>query len=94
MTMLMIGGALLGATLGLRFKVLVLLPVTFIGVSGTVIFAILYQSSVAATIVLVVALATTLQAGYFAGLFVRFVLVAARAPRLRSASAPLARPSR
>lgn len=94
MTMLMIGGALLGATLGLRFKVLVLLPVTFIGVAGTFVFATLYQSSFAATIVLAVALATALQAGYFAGLFVRFVLVAARAPRLRSAPASLARHSR
>jgi hypothetical protein len=50
-TLLMIGGGLLGATLGLRFKVLALVPVALIGLFGIAVLAGLHGSTFAATAV-------------------------------------------
>jgi hypothetical protein len=78
MVLIGIGSALLGLVLGLRLKVLVLLPTT---VFGLVIFALV--AAVGGTSAYVAALGAVLyvvvlQLGYLGGLFTRFVLAATR----------------
>jgi hypothetical protein len=84
MAMLVIFSILTGAVLGLRFKVLILVPVivlSFVAIGG--IGAALGMSGRAIAVAFVVA-ATALQAGYLIGTVIRFTIAAARAPQPRS----------
>ena len=94
MSLLMIGGALLGATLGLRFKVLVLLPAISVGALGVGGVAALTGGTVAEALVAIMVLAAALQVGYLGGLAARFAIAAARLPRLRPQGAPMERSTR
>jgi hypothetical protein len=93
MTMLMISGTLLGAVLGLRFKVLVLLPAIIIGTVSLAAVAFLHGNAVSTTAFAMMAWALALQFGYLTGLFTRFVLAVSRSPRLVPDRASLARTS-
>jgi hypothetical protein len=93
MTMFMISGTLLGAVLGLRFKVLVLLPAIIIGTVSLAAVAFLHGNAVSTTAFAMMAWALALQFGYLTGLFTRFVLAVSRSPRLVPDRASLARTS-
>jgi hypothetical protein len=86
MSLVVILALLLGAVLGMRFKVLILLPAIICAViiittggiaSGVHGFAILVMAALASV---------CLQLGYFAGVMTRYVMVVARAGRLRRIS--------
>ena len=91
MTLLLIAGTLLGAVLGLRFKVLVLLPAIVVGAVSLAVVAPLHGTAIWATGVSMIAWAIALQFGYLLGLFTRFVVAVSRLPRLAPDRASLAR---
>jgi hypothetical protein len=93
MTTLLISGTLLGAVLGLRFKVFVLFPAILIGAVILAAIELLRGDSVSAIALAIMAWALSLQFGYLAGLFTRFVVAASRSPRLARDRASLARAS-
>lgn len=77
---------LLGAVLGMRFKVLILLPVT----ASAVIFDIasgIANGAYTSTVLIAVVLTTTcLQFGYFCGIITRYAIVPARTLESREIS--------
>ena len=89
MSLLLIGGALVGATLGLRFKVIVLLPAISIAALGVGGFAALTGMAIALALVNIIVAVTALQVGYLGGLAVRSVIAAGR---LQPQAAPAAPP--
>jgi hypothetical protein len=93
MTILLISGTLLGAVLGLRFKVLVLLPAIAIGAVSLAAVAVLHGNAVPMTAFAMMAWALALQFGFLTGLFSRFILAVSRSPRLAPDRALLARTS-
>ena len=79
LTMLTLTAILAGAVLGLRFKVLVLVPAIAISSAAT-IGAGIAQSNTAWPVLLGLALViSALQIGYFSGAFIQLLRVAARA---------------
>lgn len=85
MVFLAIGGALLGATLGLRFKVLALLPAMVFGIFSIVVFAAIRLDGLATTAAAIGVWAGVVQIGYLGGLVIRGIVAAARSPRPRRA---------
>jgi hypothetical protein len=81
MIQLVIGGLLLGAVLGLRLKVIVLLPVTIMGAAITSLAALLMGQSGTVVISSVASFGLALQGGYLLGSWSRFTIAAARAAR-------------
>jgi hypothetical protein len=78
MTMLAMTAMLIGAMLGLRFKVLILVPAIVIGSAATLGIGMAHSNSLW-SILLAMALAiTALQMGYFGGTIIRFIIVGAR----------------
>jgi hypothetical protein len=71
-----IGSMLLGAVLGVRLTVFVLLPVAFIGL--TIIAVIAALNGLAAPALAATTYVVALQLGYIGGLAVRFMFAAAR----------------
>src|SRR5579871_5306891 len=78
---------LLGAVLGLRFNVLVLIPAMVIGMVLAIGAGTTHPQAVWGIIKMAAAAAICLQCGYFAGIFVRHFLSAERP----QGSSPLAR---
>jgi hypothetical protein len=79
LTMLTLTAILAGAVLGLRFKVLVLVPAIAISSAAT-IGAGIAQNNTAWPVLLGLALViSALQIGYFSGAFIQLLRVAARA---------------
>ena len=73
MTMLAMTAMLIGAMLGLRFKVLILVPAIVIGSAATLGIGMAHSNSLW-SILLAMALAiTALQMGYLGGAAIRFV---------------------
>lgn len=81
MAMVAIGGALIGAVFGLRFKVLVLLPAILVGTLSLAVVGIALGSAISTIVINIIAWACALQSGYLVGLFTQFVMVEARARR-------------
>lgn len=84
MLMAVIGSSLIGAVLGIRFKVQVLflaVPFAFVATAGLVGIT---QSALAPALLAGIAAVAALQIGYLGGLFTRFCLTAARATSKRS----------
>jgi hypothetical protein len=82
MILIAICSSLIGATVGTRLKVIVLLPITLVGVGLIVATAALRGSTVSAAIIAALVWTISLQLGYLGGLLTRFSLAAARlAPR-------------
>jgi uncharacterized membrane protein AbrB (regulator of aidB expression) len=69
---------LFGAVFGLRFRVLVLLPLTIASGLTTVAFALFARQSLPECLEIFVACALALHAGYLFGSMTRFTLAAAR----------------
>jgi|HubBroStandDraft_6_1064221.scaffolds.fasta_scaffold2011408_1 hypothetical protein len=84
MLILAIVALLTGAVLGLRFKVLVLLPVIGLLILGVPIVGLAYSLSVP-SIALTLGLSIAwLQLGYLGGVGTRYAMVMSRAARLRA----------
>jgi hypothetical protein len=84
MLILTIVSVLTGAVLGLRFKVLVLAPVTGLLILCVPIVGLAYSLSIA-TIALTLGLAIAwLQLGYLGGIGARHIMVMSRAGRIRT----------
>jgi hypothetical protein len=80
MLILMAIGILVGAVLGLRFKVLVLVPVICVALAIVLVDGIARGDGLWWLALAMVVIATSLQLGYILGIVVRFVLGAVRAP--------------
>jgi hypothetical protein len=78
MVWMAISGALLGAVLGLRFKVLVLLPVILVGVLGIAVASAISGTPISIILINASVWTVALQFGYLGGLFSRSIVVAAR----------------
>jgi hypothetical protein len=85
-----ISAALIGAVLGIRFKVVVLLPAIVVGVFSVALISAFSGDGAGTTALLAIVLVVTLQLGYLGGLLVRFVMAASRL-RLSANSAALVR---
>ncbi|WP_407192946.1 hypothetical protein [Bradyrhizobium sp. STM 3566] len=82
MTAFLIFSFLVGAVLGQRFRVLVLLPLTFVMVLAAVPVGLLADLTALENLKSVVFAAISLQGGYLFGAGARFGLAAARAGRV------------
>ena len=71
MIKLAILSAVIGSTLGVRFKVLVLVPVTFLGAGAVIATSLLHGSTLPETAWAAVIFATLLQLGYLGTLLLR-----------------------
>jgi hypothetical protein len=78
MVILIMIGILVGAVLGLRFKVLVLVPVVCGALAVVVVNGIARGDGLWQLVLAMTVIAISLQLGYVLGIVVRFVMVAAR----------------
>jgi hypothetical protein len=78
MAQLAICGLLFGAVFGLRFKVLILVPVTLVSAVVITAVTVAEQQSAAQALLAMLVAALTLQAGYVFGSISRFTMAAAR----------------
>jgi len=81
MIQLAIANLLFGAVFGLRFRVLVLLPLTFASGLMAVIFALITLQSLPECLKTFVTCTLALHSGYLLGSLTRFTLAAARSTR-------------
>jgi len=91
MTELAICNLLFGAVFGLRFKVLVLLPLTLASALITILSALIAHQSFLVGLESVAVCALALHGGYLFGSAVRFTIAAARSPRSLPSSLQAAR---
>jgi hypothetical protein len=61
---------LIGAALGMRFKILIVIPVIGLALLGTAAVGIANGSPIGSTMLIMVLVATTLQLGYLAGVVI------------------------
>ena len=78
MIMIALCSSLIGAVLGMRFKVQVLFPAAILGCSIVVAVALLKGSSMSSIIIAAIISVTSLQIGYLGGLLTRFYIAASR----------------
>ena len=78
MGMIALFSAMVGAVLGVRYRVQVLFPVTVLVLASIFAIATLKGSTVSATVATGLACSVALQLGYLGGLLTRFCLAAAR----------------
>jgi hypothetical protein len=71
---------LIGAALGMRFKVLIVIPVIGLALLGTAAVGIAHGDPIGSVVLTMVLIATTLQLGYLAGVVSRHVLVSIGMP--------------
>jgi hypothetical protein len=74
-------GFLVGAVFGLRFRVMVLLPLTLMAALATPVVALIVQLSLIESLKGFALCALALQSGYVFGSIARFSIAAARAAR-------------
>ena len=86
MSMLIFSAFLLGAALGMRFKVFILIPVAAFALIAIVAASIAHGNSVSGTLIAGVLTLCCLQIGYISGVVTRYSLTQARAERQRKAS--------
>jgi|HubBroStandDraft_6_1064221.scaffolds.fasta_scaffold359550_1 hypothetical protein len=90
MLTLTICGALVGALLGMRFRVLILVPSIVIGLAAGAVAGIAGHEGAGMTVMTMLAVATALQLGYLCGTMTRHVVAASHtvARQSRSGSRP------
>jgi hypothetical protein len=81
MTMFTITAVLIGAALGQRFKVLILVPVIVIGSAAILGFGVAQNSNLWSILLVMVLTITALQMGYLGGAVIHFVVAGARVGR-------------
>ena len=91
MSMIAISSWLIGAVLGTRFRVHVLLPATILGLVLVAAIAALKGSTLASAGISAVIFMMALQLGYLGGLATRSILAAARLPAHRDARSTIVR---
>ena len=84
MVMIALCSSLIGAVLGIRFRVQVLFPAVVFNLMTVATVAAFKGSAVSSAILAIIVSVTSLQIGYFGGLFTRFCMAASRAVSLRS----------
>jgi ABC-type sulfate transport system permease subunit len=75
---------LIGATLSLRFKFLILLPAIGLAVVGTAVVGIAHADRVGAVVLTIVLTAAALQIGYVFGVVTRTVIASFSVPQRRA----------
>jgi hypothetical protein len=93
MSMLILLVFLLGAILGMRFKVLILIPVIAFALIAILVGGVTRGDSVSAILFAIALVSIGLQLGYLTGIATRYTIALARAGRLRK-SPVQARPAR
>jgi hypothetical protein len=93
MTTVFIFCTLVGAVLGMRFKVLILIPATIVAVIFVVIARAVLGDQISTIILAGITVATCLQVGYLGGGATRLVIAATRMPNRRAISDSLSRPT-
>lgn len=78
---------LIGAVMGLRFRVLILVPAMGLALPVTVVSGIIQGASLGHVFLAATLAIVGLQVGYLAGIGVRHLLVLARVGRIRTSSA-------
>ena len=73
MTLLVMPAMLIGAMLGLRFKVLILVPAIVIGSAATLGAGMTHSNSLWSILLAMVLVISALQIGYLGGAVIRFV---------------------
>jgi hypothetical protein len=91
MVMIALCSSLIGAVLGTRFRIHVLLPAAVLGLMIVAAVAALKGSAASSAITAAIVFVITLQLGYLGGLFTRFCLAAARLASYRSLRSTIAR---
>jgi hypothetical protein len=89
MAVLAILSFLTGTVLGMRFRVMVLIPAITCALAIAVAIGVFRQHTVGSVALIAAATVTSLQIGYMAGIAIRHFLAAVRTPGRRDA--PLAR---
>jgi hypothetical protein len=80
MVMVALCSALIGAILGTRFKVLILLPAIAVGIAFVIVGAVLRGSAIPTAVGIAVMWGVFLQLGYLGGLVARLVTAARPLP--------------
>jgi hypothetical protein len=98
MTLLVMPAMVIGAMLGLRFKVLILVPATVIGSAATLGAGMTHSNSLWSILLAMVLVISALQMGYLGGAVIRFVSGGRGSTRIRLGSSrryngPLAEPT-
>jgi hypothetical protein len=84
MVMIALCSSLIGAVLGIRFRVQVLFPVATFGLLTVAAVTAFKGTAVSSAILASIISVTSLQIGYLGGLFTRFFMTASRVTSLRS----------
>ena len=78
MVMIALCSSLIGAVLGIRFRVYVLFPAAMLGLLIVATIAAFKGSALSSAVVAAIACVISLQIGYLGGLFTRFCMTASR----------------
>jgi hypothetical protein len=81
-------GMLIGAALGTRYKVLVLVPAIALGLVAILAIGLFYGTPLPSISVASLLFVTCLQIGYLGGGLIRTLFASARLPNLRGAASP------
>jgi hypothetical protein len=81
MTMFAMTAVLIGALLGQRFKVLILVPAIVVGLATVLGFGMAQNGNLWSTLTVMALTITALQLGYLGGAVIRFVVAGARVGR-------------
>jgi hypothetical protein len=81
MTMFTITAVLIGAALGQRFKVFILVPAIVIGSAAGLGFGMAQNSNLWSVLLIIALTITALQMGYLGGAVIRFVVAGSRVGR-------------
>ena len=84
MVMIALCSSLIGAVLGIRFRVQVLFPAAIFSLVTVAAVAAFKGSAVSSAILAVIVSLISLQIGYLGGLFTRFCMAASRVASIRS----------
>lgn len=79
---------LAGAVFGMRFRVLILLPLSIFGGLNTLLVSIILGESASAAFISSAVVILSLQGGYLFGSVTRLAIAAARTPHASAAHAP------
>jgi hypothetical protein len=88
MAMLIIVSTLVGAVLGMRFRVFILVPAIVVGCLAAICGHVAFRVGLGATFAAVALIAVGLQIGYLGGIATRFVIAATRVARRPKSWAP------
>jgi hypothetical protein len=91
MVMIALCSSLIGAVMGIRFKVQVLFPAAVLGIVTVAAVALHKGSTISWASVAAIVCVASLQIGYLAGLFTRFCMAASRMASHRSLHSTAAR---